>query len=58
MTSLEKTLQALCRLGLARSRDLEREGISRTELRRLLGRGQIERVGRDPLLGGNSSELD
>jgi len=46
MTSLEKALQALRRLGLARSRDLERAGISRTELRRLLGRGLIERVGR------------
>jgi predicted transcriptional regulator of viral defense system len=36
----------LKRAGIARSRDLERAGVSRTQLRRLLGRGLIERVGR------------
>jgi predicted transcriptional regulator of viral defense system len=36
----------LKRLGIARSRDLERAGVSRTQLRRLIERGLIERVGR------------
>jgi predicted transcriptional regulator of viral defense system len=36
----------LRRVGIARSRDLERAGVTRTQLRRLLQRGQIERVGR------------
>lgn len=31
---------------IARSRDLERAGVSRTEIRRLVERGQIERLGR------------
>jgi predicted transcriptional regulator of viral defense system len=43
---MEKALQVLKRLGIARSRDLERDGISRTQLRRLLARGLIEHVGR------------
>ena len=34
------------RVGIARSRDVERIGVSRTQLRRLLDRGLIERVGR------------
>ncbi len=42
----EKAQQVLKRLGIARSRDLERAGVSRTQLRRLLVRGLIERVGR------------
>ena len=33
-------------MGIARSRDLERGRVTRTELRRLLARGLIERVGR------------
>lgn len=32
--------------GIARSRDLERAGVTRTQLRRLVERGRIERVGR------------
>ncbi len=43
-TDLAKGL--LGRTGVARSRDLERAGISRTELRRLRERGVVERVGR------------
>ena len=42
----KKAQQVLKRLGIARSRDLERAGISRTQLRRLIERGLIERVGR------------
>jgi predicted transcriptional regulator of viral defense system len=33
-------------MSIARSRDLERAGVSRTQLRRLVERGRIERVGR------------
>jgi predicted transcriptional regulator of viral defense system len=33
-------------MGIARSRDLERAGVSRTQIRRLVERGRIERVGR------------
>jgi predicted transcriptional regulator of viral defense system len=36
----------LARSGIARSRDLERAGVSRTQIRRLVERGVIERVGR------------
>jgi predicted transcriptional regulator of viral defense system len=32
--------------GVARSRDLERAGVNRTQLRRLVDRGRIERIGR------------
>jgi predicted transcriptional regulator of viral defense system len=39
----ERTLQ---RLGIARSRDLERAGVSRTQLRRLLHQGLVERPAR------------
>jgi predicted transcriptional regulator of viral defense system len=39
-------VEILNRLGIARSRDLERVGISRTQLRRLKDQGLIERVGR------------
>lgn len=42
----KKAQQALKRLGIARSRDLEYAGVSRTQLRRLIERGLIERVGR------------
>ncbi|MEP0773111.1 MAG: AbiEi antitoxin N-terminal domain-containing protein [Acidobacteriota bacterium] len=34
------------RMGIARSRDLEQAGVSRTQLRRLVSRGLLERVGR------------
>lgn len=34
------------RAGIARTRELEQAGVSRTQLRRLLERGQLERVGR------------
>lgn len=36
----------LGKVGIARSRDLESAGISRTEIRRLLDRGVIEQIGR------------
>lgn len=38
--------RVLKRLGIARSRDLERAGVSRTQLRRLVDRGQVIHVGR------------
>ncbi|MGH7151936.1 MAG: type IV toxin-antitoxin system AbiEi family antitoxin domain-containing protein [Planctomycetota bacterium] len=43
---LERALGVLEERGIARSRDLERAGVSRTQLRRLLDRGLLERVGR------------
>jgi predicted transcriptional regulator of viral defense system len=46
LSSPEKAQHVLKRLGIARSWDLEGEGISRTQLRRLLERGLIDRVGR------------
>jgi len=42
----DRALQVLNRMGIARSKDLERAGISRTQLRRLKERGVVERVGR------------
>jgi predicted transcriptional regulator of viral defense system len=39
-------LRLIKRVGIARTRDLERAGISRTALRRLCERGSLERVGR------------
>ena len=45
-TPTDRARLLLEQLGIARSRDLERAGISRTQIRRLLERGQIERVGR------------
>ena len=42
-TKAERILQEL---GIARSRDLERAGVTRTQLRRLVERGRIERVAR------------
>jgi len=42
----DRALQVLNRVGIARSKDLERAGISRTQLRRLKERGIVERVGR------------
>ncbi len=46
MTPTDQALGLLERVGIARTRDLERQGISRTQLQRLLARGLIERVGR------------
>jgi predicted transcriptional regulator of viral defense system len=43
---LDRALTLLDRLGVARSRDLEQAGVSRGQIRRLVERGQIERVGR------------
>ena len=45
-TPTNRALQLLKRAGIARSRDLERVGISRTQVRRLRERGVIERSGR------------
>jgi len=42
----DTALRTLQRLGLARTRDLDRAGVTRTQLRRLLDRGQVERVAR------------
>ncbi|HEX5009321.1 MAG TPA: type IV toxin-antitoxin system AbiEi family antitoxin domain-containing protein [Planctomycetota bacterium] len=42
----DTALRVLRRLGLARTRDLDRAGVTRTRLRRLLDRGQVVRVGR------------
>jgi predicted transcriptional regulator of viral defense system len=42
----EKALDLLRRVGIARSSEMEREGVTRTQVRRLAGRGVIERVGR------------
>jgi len=42
----EKAYKVLKRLGIARSRDLERAEVSRTQLRRLVKEGLVERVGR------------
>ncbi len=50
-TSTDKALNLLQSMGIARTRDLERAGISRTQIRRLVERGLIERVGRG-LYGG------
>ena len=42
----DKAQRLLARAGIARTRDLERAGVSRTQLRRLVESGLIERVGR------------
>ena len=42
----ERALRVLRHSGIARSRDLERAEVSRTQIRRLLEQGVIERVGR------------
>jgi len=44
--SMDHAVTVLRKAGIARSRDLERAGISRTEIRRLREQGVIERVGR------------
>lgn len=43
---LNRVQHLMNRVGIARSRELENAGVSRTQLRRLLDRGVIERVGR------------
>jgi predicted transcriptional regulator of viral defense system len=45
-TTADKADRLLQRVGIARSRDLERAGVARTQIRRLVARGQIERVAR------------
>ncbi len=45
-TATQKALDLLSDGRVLRSRDLERHGISRTSLQRLVQRGQVERVGR------------
>ena len=51
-TPQERALTLLHRRGVARSRELERAGVTRTQIRRLVEQGVIERVGwglyRDP----------
>jgi predicted transcriptional regulator of viral defense system len=46
MASTDRAIQLLRDMGVARTRDLERAGISRTQIGRLVERGLIERVGR------------
>jgi predicted transcriptional regulator of viral defense system len=43
---LARAFAVLKQSGIARSRELERAGLSRTEIRRLVARGVLERVGR------------
>ncbi len=45
-TPTDRAIRVLREAGVARTRDLERRGVSRTQLRRLCERGQLERVGR------------
>ena len=45
-TVLDQAQHLMNRVAIARSRELERAGVSRTQIRRLLERGLIERVGR------------
>lgn len=45
-TPLERAQRVLRRSGIARSRDLEHAMVSRTQIRRLVAEGRIERVGR------------
>jgi predicted transcriptional regulator of viral defense system len=58
-TPAERALRLLAERGVARSRDLERAGVTRTQIRRLSERGIVERVGyglyRDP--GAELSQL-
>ena len=44
--SIERALALLVELGIARSRDLEQAGVTRTQIRQLVAQGRIERVGR------------
>lgn len=43
---IQRALDLLDYKGIARSRDLEQAGVSRTQIRRLVQQGRIERVGR------------
>jgi len=54
-----KAKRVLQNMGIARSRDLEQAGVTRTQLRRLVERGQIERLGRGlySLPGGLQTEF-
>ncbi len=45
-TSTERALQVVERTGIARTRDLEGAGVSRTQIRRLLACGILARIGR------------
>lgn len=45
-TSTDRAIRLLEGKGIARTRDLERAGISRTQIRRLVERGLIDRIGR------------
>lgn len=45
-TARERALVALKKRGIARSRDLEKAGVSRSQIARLVDQGVIERVGR------------
>jgi len=45
-TPTERALRVVRRQGIARARDLERAGVSRTQIRRLLERGLLARTGR------------
>ena len=56
----DRARDLLKRRGLARSIELEQEGLSRSQIQRLLGQGVLERVGRGlyRLAGGNISETD
>jgi predicted transcriptional regulator of viral defense system len=59
-TPIDKAKAVLSRAGIARSRDLERAGVSRTQLGRLIDRGAVERLGRGlyVLPGAQRSERD
>src|SRR5690606_209795 len=45
-SAMERARRVLRRTGIAGSKDLERAGLSRTQIRRLREQGQIERIGR------------
>ncbi len=45
-TPADAARSLLARVGIARSRELEAAGVNRTQIRRLVARGAIERVGR------------
>jgi len=45
-TSTERALHLLERTGIVRARDLEQVGVSRTQIRRLVARGFLARIGR------------
>ncbi len=46
LTPAERALRALTTVGIARSRDLEAVGVTRDQLRRLVAKGVLERLGR------------